>query len=357
MRRSGSAVAALAVTALLLTGCTGTGAEDDPSGLLTPVATDSATTDADDGPPPTPVPSPTPSGPNGRLELSGWDQFHSNPTSIELQAIEVDDAGHILIDLDAVNSYHRGQVRLALNDVFATDDLGTSYEFVRPVGTRDEQRLGLDADQRLSGTLAFVGPVDPEATTLDVGFNNLDSRQDGFIAAEEDTQGQFPKFYFAGVPLPGVGLDDEADRGGSQVNAPTIDVNRTVEPDDWPGVALLVEEITADGRTVTIDLEISNQYDRTLKFLNRNPVLDDGHGNRFYYVDNATGDLAERQLELTPGDEASVRLSWRGRLDPNADTFSLTLNGLDRGGRPDLTTAPHIPIGDLPVPRPETSDE
>ncbi|WP_052668997.1 hypothetical protein [Nitriliruptor alkaliphilus] len=283
--------------------------------------------------------------PGGRLQLTGWAEDHPKVMTVALRAIEVDAAGNLLIDIEAVNSsLHGNSASIGMRGVLARDDLGNVYDFVRPEGNG---RLQFVRDERMTGTLAFEGPVDPAARTVTVAFNQQDDAET-LIRAAEDNLNQFPRFLFEQVPLPGVGLEAEADRGGTADALTTeqeIEVGVTVQPEINEGVSVTVLRYRTDGRTITVELEAVNNSNRVVELTSGNPHLRDGRDTKYGYQRSESDDRDERVLRMDPGQEVTAVLAWRGLIPDDAEFLALEINS-ERWQTP---TSPHVYV-EMPLP-------
>lgn len=329
MRRAGSA---LAVVLLVLGACTG-----DGDGTREPVATDDGGDPGDDASEDATDPAPVveePVGPNGRLQLSGFVERNRISVNLQLSAVEVDPNGDLLLDIEAVNRGFRGvnATSLAQSSVRVRDDVGTDYEFVRPV---DNDQLRFTADERLTGTLVFRGPIDPEASYLEVGFNQ---RGDQAVLAADDPPSQYPKFLFPEVPLPGIGLEAKAGDGGggSLTEASTVTVGLSAESERRAGFVVDVVEYVEDGQTVTFTVEAVNGSERMASLTGGFPSLDDGQDSNFVYVRPADVGprTPEARVDLEPGEEATVQIAFRGVISGEADELTLRFDDVTFTGIP-----------------------
>jgi hypothetical protein len=309
LRRSRGAL--VLVTALLV-GCTGAGSDDGP-----------ATADEDGS-----VAAPEPEEevrPSGRLLLTGFAEHQLAGLSMALRGVEVVDGEHLLVEIEAVNS---GTSTKRLNGLttFLEDDRGNRYPFRPPA---EDGSLTLRNDQRLTGTLSFEGPLDPEARRFVLAFNqSFDTEADEAVGAQDrPSTDHYPPMAFRDVPLPGVGLEAEAtlEEPGSLLDDTTVEVGVTASPEAAPDVEVTVVGYTTDGRTIEIDLEVVNGSSETVRMLAHRPHLTDDLGSRFHFR-RGEGDDAEQRLELRPGEEASATLGFRATLRPAAGELRLTLN-------------------------------
>lgn len=323
-RRSRYALSLTAVAAIAVAGCTGENGE--------PVAgaTEGAATTEE----------PEASGPAGRIEFAGVQQTHPSGTTVAVTAITVDAAGHILIDIEALVAGRR-DARLGSWRTVLLDDLGNSYEFVAPIANT---HLDIARDHEAEITLAFVGPIDPDATRVSLGLNG---NYDGTLRApdEEFANTLTPVFAFEGLALPGVGLDDEAagpdDEVGLVLPEAEIDVTGVVH--EGPAqVRVEVTRIKVEPSLVTVTVSAHNTGDREKNLIQRPPELRaelDGESlgdrNPFEFVGLTTADGEVDRLTLGPGDEAFGEFAFRGVVPTEATSlrlgFQVLLVELDRG--------------------------
>lgn len=287
-----------------------------------------------------------PSEPAGRLQLTGFEEHQAGGLSLALLSVEIADGGHILVEIEAVNS-GTGTRRLSGLSTIVVDDLDNRYRFVPPP---DDTSLTLRSDQRMTGTLSFEGPIDRDAQRLTVAFNQRRDTPTPELVSAQDRQAndQYAPMAFRDVPLPGVGLEDEAtsDAGGSLLDPVIVDVGDVGTPDAAPDVEVTVVRYTTDGRTLELEIEVVNGSSQRVRMMAERPVLTDDLGSRFQYR-RAEGDRTEQLLELEPGEEASATLGFRATLRPEASELRLTLNGF--GMRNDSERTPGL-VFTLPVP-------
>jgi hypothetical protein len=319
---------------VLLAACTGSGdAPTDPGTEGGSAASEEQTVEE-------------PLEPAGRIYLSGFREDQAGSLSLALRAVEIDDDGHILVDIEAVNSGTSTR-RLSGLATIMVDDVGNRYGFRPP---SDDGSLTLRSDERMTGTLVFEGPVDPDARHLTFGLNQRSGTEVGQLVSASDRQAtdQYPPMLFADVPLPGVGLEDEAssDDGGDLLDSRYVEVGETAAPEATPEVEVTVLGYETDGRTVELDLEVVNGSGGTVRMLAERPVLTDDLGSRFHYR-RVEGDRAEQRLELAPGEEGAATLGFRATLQPAATELRLTLNGF--GMRNDSERTPGL-VFTLPMP-------
>lgn len=292
--------------------------------------------------------------PSGSMQLSGFREDQASATSVALHAVEVDEGGHIHLGIEAVNSGGRVMRLNGLNTILA-DDVGNHYRFVPP---RDNGNLTVQSDQRMTGTLVFEGPIDPAARRLVLGFNQQTRSVEELVGAEDRrASNQYPVFLFRDVPLPGVGLEDEAGSGeqADLLERQVVEVDQTVSPEGHPDVEITVVSYETDGRVLELDLEAVNRSSQRVSLVSSTPVLVDDLGSRFGFL-RADGSEAERRLILEPGDEASVTLGFRATLHPDASELRLTLNSFAFSVESQQKIAPGTRIT-LPMPEPSDDQE
>jgi len=346
-RRLGAALA----TAVLLAACTG----DDA-----PVATgaDPQTTGTDRDEPS----EPEASGPAGTITLAGIQQSHASGTTIAVTGITVDEAGDVYLDLEALVAGRRG-ARLASDPTILEDDLGNRYEFVPPEAN---SHLDFAQDTQASVTLAFEGPIDPDATRVTFGINGH-FRDGARNISESPANTLTPTFAFDGLPLPGVGLDDEGagpdDAVGLQQDSASIDVTGVVHEGD-AHVRIEITHIEVAPTLVTVTVEAINVGDREKNVIQAAPDLRaelDGQslGNNapFEFESLETEEGEFDRLTLGPGDEVTATFAFRGVVPPDATGlrmgFQVLLAELDRGApsTPESQfSSPTVVFTELPLP-------
>lgn len=335
--RSARLVAATIVIMSGLIGCSATeevstdeGQPDDGATTMDPEAEGSEEPDTDD---------PEALGPTGRLQLTGFREDNPAGASVQLRAVEVDGAGNVLIDVEAVSV--RASVQIGRYSNLLEDDLGNRYELI---DVEDNLELSLGAAERMTGTLAFAGPVDPDAMSFTFALNQVGS---SFEAGAEQPVNQFPRFLITDVPFPGVGAEAEAVTEGSLLEPAVVEVGETLTSDDNPDVEVTVVSVTNDGRSILIELEAVNSSGTVVRIVNDAPRLRDHTGTTFQFLRDESGEEETRKLELEPGSEATATLAFLGTVGPAATELELVLNGLgiDRGqpGRPGFRTTLPVP--------------
>jgi hypothetical protein len=289
--------------------------------------------------------------PQGRLELTGWEQTHPGGLSVALRAIEVDAAGDLLLDIEAVST----QMDVQLNGftTFLIDDrtdqeqlvFGDWYELVPP---DDDPRLRLAVDERLTGTLVFAGPVDPQARRVTLAINSdtqtIYEVDDGLVPRVLN-----PSFAFWDIPLPGVGLDAEAAAEQARDTITEVsELDLDVTEEHRSGVTVTLTEVRFDGRNLFLDLEAVNPTSRDQRLTWEPPRLIDAGGARAVFVRVESQEEEDRFLEIPAGGEADATLAFRAPFEPGG-TMSLELNWPSaqdlEGGR-----RPYLLFEELPVP-------
>lgn len=347
-RSSRCALSLTTVAAIFLAGCTGDG--DGPGGG--PTEEGAATTATPD----------EAAGPSGTIALAGVQQTHPSGTTVAVTAITVDEAGHVLIDIEALVSGRRDASLNSWRTVLI-DDLGNGYEFVEPLANAN---IAIARDHEADAVLAFVGPIDPAATRVSLGING---NYDGTLRdpAEELANTITPVFTFEGLPLPGVGLDDEGAQPGDQVGLvlpeSEIDVTGVVHEGE-ARVRVEVTRIKVEPALVTITVEAHNTSDRERNLIQRPPELRaelDGEslGNRypFEFVGLTTEDGEVDRLTLGPGDQAFGEFAFRGVVPPEATGLRLGFQVLQAeldSGAPNSPenefSSPTVVFRSLPLP-------
>lgn len=346
IRRARAALALTAAAALGVAGCTGDGGT--PANTSTEEA---ATTDASEA-----------TGPSGTIELAGVQQTHGSGTTVAVTGVTVDEAGHVLVDIEARVTGRR-DARLGSSETILLDDLGHRYEFAEPAANRN---LAIARDHEAEATLAFIGPIDPDATRVSLGING---NYDGTIRTVDDEHANTltPTFAFEDLPLPGVGLDDEGAGPDDEVGLvlPEAEVDVTgVAHEGAAQVRVEVTRIKVEPSLVTVTVEARNNGDREKNLIERPPELraeldGESFGDRypFEFVGLTTEDGDVDRLTLGPGDEATGDFAFRGVVPPEATGlrlgFQVLLGELDQGapfGEESEFGSPTVVFTDLPLP-------
>ena len=312
-----------AAAATLAVGCTDGGSDSSGDGQP---STEAAASDADpedeDGDGAQAADGPTA---EGRLDLEGWVELHPNNSSLTLTDIEVDEAGDLFVGIESVVVSSRlvSSIDLARDRTELIDDLGNVYPLVPP---EDDPRIRAEGDAQLTATLAFEGPVAPGAQRVDVVFNQPGDDGVTPTGGDDDATAGAPVFAFDGVPLPGVGVDDEAVVGG-----PTVLDERTFEiglsETVYDGVEVVVEQVTTDGQSLTIEMSFANPTDRGAMLTASSPDLEGvGVDTSFGFLRIDSDDTSDRVLNLRPGEEASAVLAFTGAVASDLEALLLTMN-------------------------------
>lgn len=267
--------------------------------------------------------------PSGRILLSGFRDDHPGGVSLEVTSLEVDASGHLLVGVEAVHAAVRSGLDLGEFTNVLEDDLGNTYEFQRPA---DNARLNVPKDHRLVGTLAFLGPVDPQARRVTLALNQV--RETERVGAGEDGRlNRTPRFLVEDVPLPGVGLEDEASDPEALrlLETRTVEVGDSQASEDNPDVTVTVVSYETDGRTTTLDIDAVNRSGVAVGILVDRPSLRDDQGRRLQFLRVDSEEQDERQLRLEPGEEGSATMAFRGAPTEQSGELRLVLNSLSAG--------------------------
>lgn len=288
--------------------------------------------------------------PSGRLQLSGYADVHRTGMSVEATAVSVDEGGHLLIEVDAVNARSaNSSFDLNAFAVMAEDDLGNRY----PVHGVEDDELDIPKDHRLRGTLAFEGPIDPGARRVSLGLNQARADEGLSPSSTFDSLSRNTPFLVADLPLPGVGLEDEAvNPDGDALEHHVVEVDQTQQGHSNDEVTVTVVEYETDGRTLHVHLEAVNRSGRRVRVLANRPHLEDDQGRDFDYLSVDSDEQDERRLTLESGEEAEATLAFRRVLAADAEELHLTLNGFalsrDFAGSPGF---------EFTMPAPDRDDE
>jgi len=350
MIRRATAAAPLVALSLALAACTGDG-DDDPS-----TGTEGGNDERGD------QDEPDAAGPSGTIELAGVQQTHAAGTTVAITAVTVDPSGNVLVDLEALVAGQRGAVLASLTTILE-DDLGNRYAFVPP---QANGRLEIAQDMRADATLAFQGPIDPDATRVTLGLNG--SPSDGaqpISATPANTLS--PTFAFEGLPLPGVGLDDEAagpdDERGLQIPRTDVDVTGVVHEGDSE-VRIEVTNVQIEPSLVIVTIEAVNNSGRERNLIQRAPELRAevdgqtlGNAHPFAFERIITEEGEFNRLSLGPGDEVTASFAFRGVVPPQATGvrmgFQVLVSEVDQGAptTPESEfSSPAVVFTELPLP-------
>lgn len=312
-RRVRVLVAPVATLALGVSACTGDENSPEPDPTDEAAATDEPAEAA---------------GPAGTIDLAGVQQTHASGTTVAVTAITVDAAGNVLVDIEALVAGRRN-ASLASRTTILEDDLGNRYEFVEPEANRT---IDVAQDHEAEATLAFLGPIDLDATRVTLGLNGH-FRDGALPTSETPARTLTPTFAFEGLPLPGVGLDDEAAGPDAEGGLELPDSDVEVTGATHEGAAQVLVEVTSikvEPSLVTITVKARNNGDREKNLLQRPPELRverDGEslGNAFPFEFEGltTEDGEVDRLTLTPGDEATGEFAFRGVVPSEATGLRL----------------------------------
>lgn len=131
----------------------------------------------------------------GRVSASAEDR-HPQGSLLTVEEVEVRERS-IALDISLVNG-RTDIIRLNNFRLWLVDDQDNSYEFSPP-----EQNANLEvaAGAELTGTIVFLGVLDPEATSLTLKSNVNDPLADIDLESR-GFDGTTPKFLVEGLPLP-----------------------------------------------------------------------------------------------------------------------------------------------------------
>ncbi|MFA9431665.1 hypothetical protein [Egicoccus sp. AB-alg2] len=327
-RRPRSLTAVLTAGTLAVSACTGGGSGDATGAAPADESTLEAAKERE------------PAGASGTIELAGVQQTHPSGATVAVNAITVDEAGDVYVEIEALVAGRRG-AQLAGRTTILEDDLGNRYEFVQPDGNRT---LDFARDTQATATLAFVGPLDVDATRVTLGLNGH-FRDGARPTSDTPARTTTPTFAFEGLPLPGVGLDDEAagpdDVVGLQI--PSADVQVTDAAHEGPAqVTIEVTGIEVSPSLVIVTLEARNEGDREKNLIQRPPELrveqdgqSLGNDHPFAFEGITTEDGDVDRLTLAPGEEATASFAFRGVVPARATGlrlgFQVLQSEVDRG--------------------------
>lgn len=265
--------------------------------------------------------------PAGTIGFRGLQQGHPVGTLLGITAVTIDDHDNILVDLEA---WHRGRnyVRLIRDGARLEDDLGNTYPVVEADDGRD---LEVPSDYRADITLGFVGPIDPAARRVTLGFNSWDE----FLTVDDEYRTFTPHFTFTDVALPGVGLDEEgveADRGELDLGTTSVSVEGHGVTSDRLVATIEIHQVTVGPLSVEVEVFLRNDGSRpVLMASNRPRLLAERDGEPitdypFEYIRVRTDRGHDDLLEVAPGEELVGTITFRGVVPRDADAVRVGFN-------------------------------
>lgn len=256
----------------------------------------------------------------GPLPVRGREQ-QAGDARIDVVAAEVTEQG-LLVDLEAFNG---GSTPVTLLDdptlVYATTSLGTRLELDPPDDLPVELAAGGTAQLRL----AFPGRLDPGDRRVAVWLNHDD---DGAVYGA-DGGGLSAVFEFpleaAGDADPGADAGDDADEG--EVGGAATSTTPQDAEVDVAGVDLRITLVEVEADSTYVTLVATNRRGEDAALLGDAEdtwLLDDR--NRRLPVVLPDDDPA---AVVSPGEELTLRLGFRGTPASASDSVSLALNRAD----------------------------
>lgn len=121
---------------------------------------------------------------------------HPQGHLLTASAVQVRDRS-IAVDVALVNG-STGEIQMGSNRLHLVDDAGNAYEFSPPTQNAD---LLVAPGAELTGTLVFLGVLDPEATSLTM-LANVNDPEQAVDLEDRDNQGRYPELVLDGLPLP-----------------------------------------------------------------------------------------------------------------------------------------------------------
>lgn len=132
-------------------------------------------------------------GAGGALDLR---QRHPNGTVLRVLGISAT-ATTTTVQIEAVNGFTR-EIELNVRGIHLADDLGNGYNFVDP---DQNAKLAVPPGGTLTGTLTFLGQIEPKATKLRLLINTFGPDETVDINAEFD-KARSPAFQIDDIPVP-----------------------------------------------------------------------------------------------------------------------------------------------------------
>ncbi|GAA2025941.1 hypothetical protein WDZ16_01380 [Pseudokineococcus marinus] len=121
---------------------------------------------------------------------------HPQGHLLTASAVQVRDRS-IAVEIALVNGSTR-EIQMNSNRLHLLDDVGNAYEFSPPTQNED---LRVAPGAELSGTLVFLGVLDPSATSLTM-LANVNDPEQAVDLEDRDNQGSYPELVLDGLPLP-----------------------------------------------------------------------------------------------------------------------------------------------------------
>ena len=131
----------------------------------------------------------------GTVEASVQDR-HPQGHLLSAGSVEVRERS-IAVEVSLVNGSTR-DIQMNSGRLWLVDDLGSTYEFSPPSQNED---LEVGPGAELTGTLVFLGVLDPEATSLTM-LANVDDPTEVVDLEARDNQSRYPELVLDGLPLP-----------------------------------------------------------------------------------------------------------------------------------------------------------
>lgn len=131
----------------------------------------------------------------GSVDASVQDR-HPEGHLLSASSVEVRDRS-IAVEVALVNGSTR-DIQMSSHRLHLVDDVGNTYEFSPPSQNED---LEVGPGAELTGTLVFLGVLDPEATSLSM-LANVNDPEETVDLEDRDNQSTYPELVLDGLPLP-----------------------------------------------------------------------------------------------------------------------------------------------------------
>ena len=131
----------------------------------------------------------------GSVDASVQDR-HPQGHLLSASSVEVRERS-IAVEVALVNG-STSDIQVSSNRLYLVDDVGNTYTFSPP---EQNESLQVGPGAELTGTLVFLGVLDPAATSLTM-LANVNDPEEAVDLEDRDNQGGYPELVLDGLPLP-----------------------------------------------------------------------------------------------------------------------------------------------------------